>query len=56
MKSKEEAIRFAYKQMNSETPGCDEKYKLSQHIHYGWLEIKELLEFIYGHEFHNDSK
>jgi len=56
MKSKEEAIRFVYKQMRNETPVFEEKWELSKHVHYGWMEIKELLEFIYGYEFHNSSK
>lgn len=56
MKSKEEAIRFVHKQMRNETPLTDVKFKLSSHVHYGWMDIKELFEFIYGNEFHNTSK
>ncbi len=43
-----EAKAFTEKQFDGKTPAHDEKWELNQQIHYGRMEIEELLDQIYG--------
>ena len=49
MKTREEVAEFVRKQMHWSYKGQDrEQYCKKYCTHYGWVELKELMDFLYG--------
>ena len=48
MKSQEEVIKFIEKQMRGPEDYGNYYERKHQKIHYGWIELGDLVKFIYG--------
>ena len=52
--SRQDTARFVEQQLANESPIHKEKYECSEHLRYGYMELCELLDFIYGGEPENE--